>query len=112
MKNNGHLAQIVGECLMMHYESFFVNNISTRNGTDTYGVFCVRMVNYYVNYFRFEVTKKQLEDLCLHGVTPEPVMNLQSHVDNAESNWGLSLLDSKERREALTVMEAIRQQVL
>ena len=112
MKNNGHLAQIVGECLMMHYDSFFRNNISTRNGTDTYGVFCVRMVNYYVNCFRFEVTKKQLEDLCLHGVTPEPVMILQSHVDNAESNWGLSLLDSKERREALTVMEAIRQQVL
>ena len=62
MKHCGHLAQIVGECLMMHYDNVFRNNVATRKER----ILTDRMVNYYVNFFRFELKKKQSDDL--HGV--------------------------------------------
>jgi hypothetical protein len=104
LAKQGHLGQIVGELLQML--SLNRDNNKFRN------VFAVRFVNYRVTAFRVYPVLTTLNTLRETNKVPTRKLKLLSTEANPEISLGLSLIDAKERLQALQIMADIRRFIL
>ena len=104
LRKQGHLGQIVGELLQM----LSLN----RDKKKFHSVFAVRFINYRVTAFRVEPERATLTTLCDTCKTPKKKLQLLCSVATPTTSLGLSLIDSKERAQALQIMADMRQFVL
>ena len=104
------LAQIVADCLNLHYQNMI------RCDLPTAPVYCMRLVNcHYIQFFALHCTKAELQAICLAPESTKKSINklkLVSHDPNPENSYGLDLLDSAERLEAMKIAAALRNAVL
>ena len=78
-------------------------------------VYCMRLVKcQYIQFFALHCTKAELQAVCLASVS-ETITNklkLVSHDPDPENSYGLDLLDSAERLEAMKIAAALRSAVI
>jgi hypothetical protein len=104
IKKKGHLGQIVGELLQL---------LSMNRSKKVFRkVFAVRFIDYRVTAFRIDPEKSTLDTLCATKKVPKKKLQLLCNVENPMTNPGLSLIDSKERVDALHLMANMRQFIL
>ena len=109
--HGGHLGQILGECLMMQYNNLIRHNFAS-SGTSS--VYCMRLINHYIQFFALECTKTELTQICdTNPPTTELITKLRliCHQADAETSSGLDLLDTTQRREAMVIASSLRQAV-
>jgi hypothetical protein len=104
LAKQGHLGQIVGELLQI----LSLN----RDNKKFHSVFAVRFINYRVTAFRVNPDKATLNALCDTRKVPTTKLELLCSEATPKISPGLSLIDQKERVQALQLMADIRQFIL
>jgi hypothetical protein len=104
LAKQGHLGQIVGELLQM----LSLN----REKKKFHSVFAVRFINYRVTAFRVVPTRATLTTLCDTVNIPKTALQLLCSEATPKTSPGLSLIDPKERVQALQIMADIREFIL
>jgi hypothetical protein len=96
LAKQGHLGQIVGELLQM---------LSLNRGNKKFhSIFAVRFINYRVTAFRVEPDKATLNTLCGTRKVPTTKLQLLCNEATPKISPGLSLIDPKERLQALQIV--------
>lgn len=104
VKKSGHIAQILGECIMMQY-----NNIIRHDVADSV-VYCIRVINHFVQFFALRCSKPQLVSIC-NGKDDGVIVSklaLACHDSNPETSMGLDLIDRNDRLTAMNLASSIR----
>jgi hypothetical protein len=75
-------------------------------------VFAIRVINYEVTMFRINPSRKILDTFIATKQIPHPKLELMCNIKDPVNNRGLSLLDPKQRKEAVRIMTNIRQFII
>ena len=100
----GHVGQIMGELLQLL-------SVNRKHGVFR-TVFAVRYINYNVTAFRVDADEATLDTLVTTANRPAKKLKLLCSVKHPATDRGLSLIDNKERGQAMRLLAAIRGHIL